>query len=274
MQLRPLTPDDAVACASLAEERGWRPHVEAWRVALSLGSAVGIDAPTGGLAAAAFLVVHGGRAAVLSFLVGPRFAGQGMGRRVAEAALRAAGSLPVEVFAPPVGVPLVGRLGFRQAGFAARFVGRPRPLPRGAGVTLRPVSGTDFPALVAVDEVAVGASRRALLEALFPLAVRACLAFAGGRTVGYGLAWAEGDQVAVGPVVAEDEATGAAMIAWLAGAGDAEVRIDVPVERTAIASAAYAAGLAPVGRITRLVRGEAAPARGERIMALAAPWAG
>lgn len=136
------------------------------------------------------------------------------------------------------------------------------------------MGGTDFPALVAVDEVAFGALRRPLLEALFPHAVRACLAVAGGRTVGYGLAWAEGDQLAVGPVVAEEEAVGAAMTNWLAGSGDQEVRIDIPTERTGIASAAYAGGLAPLGRITRFVVGEGVRGRRERLHTLAAPWAG
>jgi hypothetical protein len=128
--------------------------------------------------------------------------------------------------------------------------------------------------VVALDDVAYGALRRPLLEALFPHAVRACLAVERGRTVGYGLAWAEGDQLAVGPVVAEEEAVGAAMVAWLAGSGDREVRIDVPVERTEIASTAYAVGLTPVGRITRMVRGEPIGGRRERLHALAAPWAG
>jgi hypothetical protein len=104
--------------------------------------------------------------------------------------------------------------------------------------------------------------------------VRACLAFVGGRTVGYGVAWAEGDALAVGPIVAEEEATGAAMATWLAGTGDREVRIDVPDDRTGTASAALASGLSPRGRITRLLRGEGLRGRRERIHALAAPWAG
>jgi len=274
MRLRPVTLDDVDACAALAEARGWRPHAEAWRLALSLGWGVGLEPADGRLAAAAILVRHGVRAAVLSVLVAPRHAGQGLGRRVVEATLAAAAPDAVEVHAPPAGIPFVTRLGFRHAGFAARYVGRPRPPPRQeVAAVLRPVSGTDFPALVGLDEVAWGAPRRALLEALFPQAVRACLAVAGGRTVGYGLAWAEGDQLAVGPVVAEEEPIGAAMIGWLAG-GDRPVRIDVPEGRADVASLACAAGLAPVGRISRLVRGEPPKGRRERLMALAAPWAG
>ena len=75
-------------------------------------------------------------------------------------------------------------------------------------------------------------------------------------------------------VVAEEEATGAAMVAWLAGAGDLPVRLDVPPDRTRVAAVAAAAGLAPVGRITRLERGEVPMGRRERMHALAAPWAG
>jgi GNAT superfamily N-acetyltransferase len=275
MRLRPLTTDDAAGCAALAVERGWRPHAEAWRIALSLGWGVAAETADGQLAAFALLVRHGERAAALSVLVSPRCAGQGFGRRTAEAALAAVGPLAVEIHSPPAGVPFATRLGFRPAGFTVRFTGRARAVPHGElRAALRPVGGSDFPAVVALDEVAVGALRRPLLEALFPNALRACLAVAGGRTVGYGLAWTEGDQVAVGPVVAEEEAIGAAMVAWLAGSDDREVRIDVPAERTEVASALYAAGLAPVGRITRLVRGDPPVGRRERLHALAAPWAG
>lgn len=275
MPLRPLTPDDAGRLSALALERGWRPHEEAWRVALSLGWGAATEAPGGGFDAVALLVPHGDRTAVLSVLVSPRRAGQGLGRAAAEAVLSAVAPGSVEIHAPPAGVSFALRLGFRAAGHFARFAGRPRPVARGEiGATLRPVGGSDFPALVALDEVAWGAPRRPLLEALFPHAVRACLAVAGGRTVGYGLAWGEGEQVAVGPVVAEEEPVGAAMVAWLAGSGDREVRIDVPAERMEVASAACAVGLAPVGRITRLVRGEPIAGRRERLHAIAAPWAG
>lgn len=275
MRLRPLHPDDAGRLSALAVERGWRPHEEAWRVALSLGWGAAAEGVDGGLAAMALLVPHGERAAVLSVLVSPRRTGQGLGRAAAEAVLSAAAPGSVEIHAPPAGVPFAQRLGFRAAGLSTRFAGLPRPVARGEiGATLRPVGGSDFPALVAVDEVGWGALRRPLLEALFPHAFRACLAVAGGRTVGYGLAWGEGEQVAVGPVVAEEEEVGAAMVAWLAGSAEREVRIDVPTERTEIASAACAVGLAPVGRITRLVRGEPLGGRRERLHALAAPWAG
>lgn len=131
MRLRPITLDDAPSCASIAEERGWRPHAEAWRVALSLGTGFGIEPPEGGLAAAAILVRHGERAGVLSVLVSPRHAGQGLGRRVAGAALEAAGPLSVELLAPPAGVPFATRLGFRAAGHVTRFGGRARAVPRG-----------------------------------------------------------------------------------------------------------------------------------------------
>lgn len=272
--LRPLGPDDAPRLAAIAVERRWRPHLEAWRIALTLGKGFAIELGEG-LAAAAVLLPHGERAAVLSVLTSPRYAGQGLGRRVAEATLALAGRAAVEMHAPPGGVSFAARLGFHPVGSSTRYVGRPVALPRPDGAaSLRPVGGSDFPAVVAVDEVAWGALRRPLIEALFPFAVRACLAVSEGRTVGYGVAWGEADELAVGPIVAEEDATAAAMLAWLAGAGDREVRVDVPDERTGTASAALAAGLAPRGRITRLVLGPPPGGRRERLHALGAPWAG
>jgi GNAT superfamily N-acetyltransferase len=272
--LRPLTLDDAPGLAAIAVERRWRPHLEAWRIALTLGTGFAVELDEG-LAAAAVLMRYGDRAAVLSVLTSPRYTGQGLGRRVAEAALGHAGRAVVEMHAPPGGVAFAARLGFRPVGSSTRYVGRPVSVLRPDGAaSLRPVSGSDFPAVVAIDEVAWGALRRPLIEALFPFAVRACLAVAGGRTVGYGVAWGDADELAVGPIVAEEDATAAAMVAWLVGAGDREVRVDVPDERTGSASAALAAGLAPRGRITRLVLGAAPGGRRDRLHALAAPWAG
>lgn len=275
MHIRSLTLEDANACAALAVERGWRPHLESLRVALSLGSGLGVDDPIGGLAAMAILLRYGATAAVLTVLVGPRHVGKRLGRTLTEEQLDAAGELPVELHAPPAGVGFALRLGFQPADWVNRFGGRPTATARGGvGATLRPVSGSDFPALVGIDEVAFGALRRPLLEALFPLATRACLAVADKRTVGYGLAWSDGDLLAIGPVVSEDEATAVSMASWLVGAGDREVRVDVPAERAGLASFAHAAGLTPLGRITRLVKGSPVASRRERIHALAAPWAG
>jgi hypothetical protein len=275
VHIRALAAEDANACAALAVERGWRPHVESFRLALSLGSGLGVDDPIGGLAAMAILLRYGVAAAVLTVLVGPRHVGKKLGRTLTERQLDAAGELPVELHAPPSGVGFALKLGFQPADWVNRFGGRPRTMARGeAGGTLRPVSGSDFPALVGMDEVAFGALRRPLLEALFPLAARACLAVADKRTVGYGLAWSDGDLLAIGPIVSEDEATAVAMASWLVGAGDREVRVDVPAERAGLASFAHAAGLKPLGRITRLVRGTPAASRRERLHALAAPWAG
>jgi ribosomal protein S18 acetylase RimI-like enzyme len=267
---------DAEALTALAEARGWHGDTAAWRVALSLGGGLGVEPLGGGLAAAAILVTHGPAKAVLSVLVAPEHGGQGIGRRLAGALLERAGGRTVELHAPPAGVPFAAALGFQPAGGATRFAGRTTagPRPEG-GAGLRAVSGSDFPAVVAIDEVAFGSLRRPLLEALFPMAARACLAVAGGRTVGYGLSWEEGAGLGVGPIVAEDELIGASMAAWLAGTGEREVRIDVPEERTTTAETALAMGLTARGRIARMVRGGGGAAgRRERLHALAAPWAG
>jgi hypothetical protein len=277
----PLAPDAAPAVAALAVERGWLPHEEAWRIALAVGEGVGFSEPGGPLDAMALLVPHGPGDAVLSVLSSPRVSGQGLGRRAAEAVLGRTGLRGVEMHAPPAGRTFAERLGFRAAGSSTRFVGRLAGVAKVAadlpgGASLRPVGGADFPAVVAVDEVAFGATRRPLLEALFGRARRACLAVAGGRTVGYGVSWSDGEQLVVGPVVAEEESVGVAMIGWLAGgAGDLDARVDVPDEGRGALTAVAALGLAPRGRIARLVRGPGASAgRRERLHALAAPWAG
>jgi hypothetical protein len=83
----------------------------------------------------------------------------------------------------------------RGSGFGAEaaeggLAGAAILLPHGGRVAVLSV--------LAIDEVAFGALRRPLIEALFPMAVRACLAVAGGRTVGCGLAWADDAQFQLG----------------------------------------------------------------------------
>jgi len=124
--LRPLTLDDAPGLAAIAVERRWRPHLEAWRIALSLGKGFAVELGEG-LAAAAVLLPHGEGAAVLSVLTSPRYTGQGLGRRVAEAALALAGRAAVEMHAPPGGIAFAARLGFHPVGSSTRYVGARSP---------------------------------------------------------------------------------------------------------------------------------------------------
>jgi GNAT superfamily N-acetyltransferase len=271
VKLRELGQADLAACVALGRERGFAGGEPAWRLALAAGRAWGAAAPDGRLAGAAVLLAFGGRAASLALAVSPRVARQGVGRALAAHALAAAGAIPVQMHAPASALPFCEKIGFRRVGTTARLSGtlRAAPWPAPPGVALRPVGGADLAGIVAQDEIAFGAPRRALVEALLPASARVAIATAGGRAVGYGIAWADADAVAIGPIVSEDDDAAVWLAAHLAGGHALPVRIDVPAEREAMIAWARGAGLEPRGTAALLsLGGRPLPGRRERLHAL------
>lgn len=271
--VRLIEPRDVPACAALAAAHGGLDEA-AWRLLLSLGHGVCVDAPGGGLAGAVTVVRFDGVAVVGSLAVSAPLGRRGLGSRLAATALqRAPGAVPLAV----VGADAAGiaaRLGLAQVDAVVRYEGSVAAGPPGAadgGVQLRPVGGSDFPALVALDEVAFGGSRRPLLERLLPMSERVCLAVRDGRVTGYGVAWGCGARVAVGPIVALEPAAAVALAAYLAPGHERPVRLEVPSGAAALQAWAAGAGLA-VSEVAPVVTpgGARLPGRRERIHALAA----
>jgi hypothetical protein len=131
------------------------------------------------------------------------------------------------------------------------------------------VGGADLAGIVAQDEMAFGASRRRLLEALLGCSARVALATDGERAVGYGVAWEDGDAVTVGPVVAEEAAPALLLVGHLASGHALPVRIDVPADREPVLAWAREAGLARLGTAALLSRGgRPLPGRRSRLHAL------
>jgi ribosomal protein S18 acetylase RimI-like enzyme len=268
--IRRLGPADLPACLALARERGFSGGAPAWRLALAAGEAHGATAPDGSLAGVAILIPFGGRAASLAVAVSPRLERRGIARALAERALASAGPVPVQMHAPGAALPFCERLGFRVVGGTDRFAGVPRLAGASArGVSLRPVGGADLAGIVAHDEIAFGAPRRRLLEALLGASTRVALATDGERTVGYAVAWEDGDAVAVGPVVAEEAPAALLLASHLAADHPLPVRVDVPADHEPMRAWARAAGLARLGTAALLSRGgRPLPGRRERIHVL------
>lgn len=270
LAIRRLAPDDMPACLALARERGFSGGAPAWRLAFAAGEAHGATAPDGTLAGVAVLLPFDGRAASLAVAVAPRLERRGIARALAERALASAGPVPVQMHAPGAAVPFCERLGFRVVGGTARFAGVPRTAPAPfPGLALRPMGGADLAGIVAQDEIAFGAPRRRLIEALLGASARVALATDGERTVGYGVAWEDSDAVAIGPVVAEEAPAGLLLIGHLAAGHAMPVRIDVPVDRERVLAWAKGAGLSRLGTAALLSRGgRPLPGRRARLHAL------
>ncbi|HSN90705.1 MAG TPA: GNAT family N-acetyltransferase [Anaeromyxobacteraceae bacterium] len=270
VRLRRLGQADLPLCLALARERGFSGGAPAWRLAFAAGEIHGAETADGSLAGAAVLLPFAGRVASLAVAVAPRRERRGIARALVAHALAAAGTADVQMHAPGAALAFCERVGFQVVGATVRFAGAPRgsaPSPR--GLALRPVGGADLAGILAQDEIAFGAPRRTLLEALLPASARVALATGGGRPVGYGVAWEDGDAVAIGPIVAEDPAAALLLAGHLAAGHALPVRVDVPADRAPMLAWARGAGLSRLGTAALLSRGgRPLPGRRERIHAL------
>jgi GNAT superfamily N-acetyltransferase len=270
VRIRRLGPADLGTCLALARERGFSGGAPAWRLALAVGEAHGVAEPDGSLAGVAVLLPFAGRVASLAVAVAPRCEGRGIARALVARALASAGDAPVQMHAPAASVAFCERIGFRVVGGAVRLAGVPRGAPPATpGLALRPIGGADLAGIVVQDEIAFGAPRRALLEALLGSSARVALATAGGRAVGFGIAWEDGDAVAIGPIVAESDSAALVLAGHLAAGHALPVRVDVPADREPVLAWAHGAGLARLGTAALLSRGgRPLPGRRERLHAL------
>ncbi|MBF8193610.1 GNAT family N-acetyltransferase [Nonomuraea sp. K274] len=249
MSIRRLTPDDLDDCARLAKDRGWLPEQEKWRLLFEVGEPYGIDAPDGdGLAATNILTRYGDDHAVISMvLTASRYARQGLGRRLMEHVLEAAGERVVSLYATENGRPLYERLGFRVVGLAAKhtgvFTGEP------SGMT-RLATEADLGWILDLDAEVFGTDRSALLRRMFTFGEQVRVAEGG-----FGHRWRNDDNTVIGPVVAADEATARALIADLALGAGGEVRMDFDLDRESMIGWAAGHGVGDPWQVSRMVRG-------------------
>ncbi|BBK35461.1 acetyltransferase [Allostella sp. ATCC 35155] len=272
-----LSPADAAALTGLSIEVGWNQTADDWRVILERGAGEGIFAADGRPIASACEVPLTPRSRwVCMVLVTTAARRQGlasrlMGRRIA--AIEAAGQVP-GLDATELGRPVYERLGFRPL-FALSRLGAEQPhwpmLP--GDVALRPLTAEDVPAVAAYDADATGCDRAFLLAHLRARRPEAAwLAERGGRIAGFVLSRDGVRGFGIGPVVADDDATAAALAAAAGRATPGPTIIDVPDAKAAFAAGLTAAGFARLRGFTRMVKGaDPALGRTERLYALAGP---
>jgi ribosomal protein S18 acetylase RimI-like enzyme len=315
---RRLGPADLAACVALAVSRGWAPERPKWALLLDASEAFGIDAPDGappdglpgappdalpgsppgGLAGAVVLTRWGpDLASVGMMLVAARHARRGLGRALMEQLLVAAGHATVTLYATDMGRPLYEKLGFKQVSRNLAVAGwfrPPRPVPdhstpgglpgdtaAPAGSVIRAAAGADLAAILAVDRVAFGADRSAILTRLPGFAERILVlesgtpeagtpeagtpeagtpesgtARDGPRVVGYAAAWRNGPNTVIGPVVAPDTGGAKLLIAELASRARGPVRLDLDPDRPELPAWAGAHGLRPISGNAVMARGE------------------
>ena len=125
--LRPLSLADLDGAFALSSTAGWNQRIDDWRMLLEL-------APSGGFAAVlddeivatAIGIDYGSFGWIAMMLVQPALRGQGIGRRLLEAAMAAIpAGLPIRLDATPMGRPLYESCGFREEAALTRYLSDP-----------------------------------------------------------------------------------------------------------------------------------------------------
>lgn len=264
---RPLTPADLPRAAALSALVGWNQVPADWALFLRHGQVRGLDDGQQALAATAAVLPYGpGIAWISMVLVRPDRRRQGLATALMRWALEALRGTPcIALDATPAGRPVYARLGFSACWGFTRWT-LPATLPAEPGVVVRPLRDADWPAVLALDGMALGAPREFLLR---DFAARMPGFVAEGPQGISGAAWARnglhGPQL--GPVLAADAAVARALLATAPPGAALDLRDDAP----GLADWLAAHGATPQRPFTRMSLGDAPPGNPAGIVAVAGP---
>jgi hypothetical protein len=225
--IEPIGVAESEAVWPLSIEAGWNQNVADWRFMLGNGRGFGVRGDDGRWEASSLVLPLGEKLAWISMVLvtrARRRGGMGTGllkRCIAD--VQASGAV-AGLDATEQGRPIYLPLGFRDLYRISRwhFDGM-RAMPPGRAT--RPMTAADLPAVLDYDRARSGMDRARLLTHL--AARQPAMAFVadgGGFVLGR-----EGRAAySIGPVVADDEATGLALIARAAASVPGPFIIDVP----------------------------------------------
>jgi len=268
--MRPINEADLPRAGALSAQAGWNQNQADWLIFLQDGAVRGLDdGDAACLAASAAVLPFGADLAWISMvLVRADRRRQGIATALMRWAIEEAGARRcVALDATPDGREVYRRLGFEDVfGFTRWRVPRPVATP---GLPVRRLRDADWPALLALDEAAFGASREALLRNFAArLPQTGWIAEDGsGYVLGRdGLRLPE-----IGPVVAADSATALSLIAAAHQAIGGASLIDLSDSAPDIAASLAAAGGESLRPFTRMARGAPPPGDAGRLIAMAGP---
>jgi GNAT superfamily N-acetyltransferase len=249
---------------------GWNQNEADWRVFLRDGAVRAMDDgdPVTLAATAAVLPLGPDLAWISMVLVRPDLRRRGLATRLMRWAVeRLDGTRCVALDATPAGRDVYRRLDFRDVlGFTRWQLPAALPAPRRP---VRPLRDADWPTLLAFDRAAFGAPRESLLRGFAQRLPAACWiaedlsGFALGRD---GLRLPQ-----VGPVVAAESATAAALVAAAARAVGGTVLLDIADDAGDVVAMLEANGALRLRPFTRMARGAAPPGDAARLIAMGGP---
>ncbi|HSI00935.1 MAG TPA: hypothetical protein VLA02_10050 [Reyranella sp.] len=232
LSIEPIDVGQCEAVWPLSIEAGWNQNVADWRFMLEAGRGFGLRGADGKWEASSLVLPLGENLAWISMVLVTKTRRRGgvgatlLRRCIAE--VRASGAV-AGLDATEQGRPIYLPLGFRDLYKISRwhFDGVTSMPP---GVEARPVTVADLPDLAAYDRRQSGMERNALLRHLaIRQPDRAWMAQGrDGRIAGFVLGREGRTATSLGPVIADDETTGLALIARAAAAAPGPFIIDVP----------------------------------------------
>ena len=275
-----LQPDDAEAVWPLSVEAGWNQIAADWRLMIASGSALGIKDAAGRWIATALALPLGPQMSWISMvLVTEPERRKGHGLRLLRRCIEIIETTgrPMGLDATEFGRPIYLPLGFRDvyplSRWSAPAVSETR-VAAPAGIAIRPIHAQDLAMVTNYDLQRSGLERGAVLENLLLRAPRlAHVAERGdGSVAGYSLGRDGHRATHIGPIVAENQAIGLALLNRALATVHGPSILDVPDQHETIRQWLRSCGASAPRTFMRMLRGPAPGVEdGSRIMALAGP---
>jgi GNAT superfamily N-acetyltransferase len=262
-----LTPSELDDVGALVREARWNQLAADWRIFVEFGHLYAIHSDAGRIIATTATLPYGGRFAWISMVL---VAGEYRRRGLATALLRramadlAAAKLVPVLDATPDGRAVYRRLGFEDSWAFQRLIRREpqraaENVTAPAGVTVRPIADSDWPALCAYDTAAFGADRSAVLAGLRGrLPAAELVAVRADRIVGFLLGRDGGLAAQIGPLIADDDTIAGALVARALDRVEGPLFVDLADSKRELRSVLDARGFTAARPFTRMLCGSSA----------------
>jgi ribosomal protein S18 acetylase RimI-like enzyme len=263
LQIESLAPAHAEGVAHLSVEAGWNQVAADWRLMLGEGRGFGIRDSAGTWIASALVLPLGPAISWISMVLvtGPARR-QGLGSRLLQRCLAEIEERGVAagLDATELGRPVYLPLGFRDVYPLSRWraeAGSRRAADPPPGVQLRPATSQDLPRIIDCDSSRSGFARGRILGHLLSRApaLTRVAERSDGRLAGYALGRDGHAAMHIGPVVADDEAIGLALLSSAVAATDQHVILDVPDRHQVIREWLGTQGATAPRTFMRMLRG-------------------
>ncbi|CAN5514146.1 GNAT family N-acetyltransferase [soil metagenome] len=238
LPITPIDPADCEAVWPLSIEAGWNQNVADWRFMLGAGRGFGLRNDAGRWEASSLVLPLGQKLAWISMVLVTRDrrrggVGTGLLKRCIAEVLDSGAVAGLD--ATEQGRPIYLPLGFRDLYPIRRWhLDRTKDVP--SDIAVRPFVLADLPKLALYDRPLSGMERPTLLAhlAMRQPGLAWVVDAPGGRLAGFALGREGRAASSIGPVVADSEAIGLALIAKAASSAAGPFIIDVPAAHTTI----------------------------------------